>query len=147
MTSTTFVNWNQGLDAVHAAAAAKQQATVKEAGGWSALNAPTRRLGGALLAAVAAAVMVGASSLLAGDGQSGGALTWLALWIVGFATLLIFARAAFAAAGRLQAGWMQYRTTVAHMHDERELARVAQLDPRLWRELQVMRDRAAWNAD
>lgn len=146
MTSTTFVNWNQGLDAVHDVAAAKPQAMAPE-GGWSALSAPTRRLGGALLAAVAAAVMVGASSLLAGEGQSGGALTWLALWIVGFATLLVFARAAFAVAGRMQAGWTQYRATAAHLHEEHELLRVAQQDPRLWRELQVMRDRAAWNAD
>lgn len=142
--TTNTLSWEQGLDAVPAVSGMGRTPASSAAAPDRASKATTRRLGGALLAALAAAVMVGASSLLAGEGQTGGALTWLALWIVGFATLLIFARAAFAAAGVLQARWARHHRDAIWLREQLEMARVAHHDPRLWRELQIMQDRATW---
>lgn len=145
--TTSTLSWKQGLDVAPAAGTAGQAPVLAPAPQDGRSRRATRRLGGALLAALAAAVMVGASSLLAGEGQAGGALAWLALWIVGFATLLIFARAAFATAGVLQARWAPHQENARWMREQRDLARAAQLDPRLRRELQIMADRSTWRAN
>lgn len=145
--TTSTLSWKQGLDVAPAVAVTGQAPVPTPVMQNGRSKRATRRLGGAMLAALAAAVMVGASSLLAGEGQSGGALTWLALWIVGFATLLIFARAAFATAGVLQARWALYQENARWDREQRQLQRAARLDPRLQRELQIMADRATWRAN
>ncbi|MCK9517140.1 MAG: hypothetical protein WCZ18_02200 [Ottowia sp.] len=138
--TTSTLTWKQSLGAAAAERAPAPSGVATDRRGKRA----TRRLGVALLAAVVAAVMVGASSLLAGEGQGGGVLTWLALWIVGFAALLIFGRAAFAAAAMLQARWTRHQENIDWWRQQREMTRAAQDDPRLWRELQIMQDRREW---
>ena len=143
--ATSTLSWKQSLDGAPAAAAHPGRASAPATAAPDRRSrVATRRWGGALLAGVVAAVMVAASSLLAGGGQTGGALTWLALWIVGFATLLIFARAAFAAAGVLQSRWDLYRANAAWSREQRDMARAARRDPRLQQELRIMQDRATW---
>lgn len=128
MTSTTF-GWKHNTNGT-AALRHLDTALVRHN------SAATRRLGGVLLAAIVAAVMAGASSLFGSEGLSG-ALAWLALWAVGFAALLIFARGAFGLARVLHGRWTAHR-------EEVQLQRAIAEDPRLALELQVMRDRMSW---
>lgn len=102
-------------------------------------------LGSAFLAAVLVALMtvVGVFADRAG-GADNEWVTWASLWFVAF-VVVAGGRNIAARLGRraleARAAWRE-RTAIARA--DREIRRAAQGDPRVLRELQILRDRAEW---
>lgn len=104
----------------------------------------TRVFSGALVAALIAAVMVAVGNVV---GRADAGSEWvglLGLWGVAFAALLGGVRLTHALARSIQRGWTALQAHRSAVHTDEMMAAIRREDPRLYRELQIMRDRDEW---
>lgn len=94
-----------------------------------------------LLSAIAAAVMVAAYQVM--DSMAEGHLLalWIAMWVVAFVALAMFANTARSLATSLKAGLDDWSRSIAQARADQRLWALAKADPRLMADLQAARSR------
>ena len=95
-----------------------------------------------LLAGGVSAVIVVADQIVTSWTEGHLMIAWVALWIMVFAALALFAEASRGGTARLIAGWEARSRIWAERADEERIWSVAQSDPRLMADLQGARLRA-----
>lgn len=103
-------------------------------------------LGSAFLAAVVVALLA-VAGVFANHGEAGGEwAAWASLWFVAFVVLAGSVRVAHRLSRHALSAASAWRARRAAVHAERALRSAAHGDPRVLRELQILRDRAEWHA-
>ncbi|MEO8858470.1 MAG: hypothetical protein ABI343_15920 [Burkholderiaceae bacterium] len=102
-----------------------------------------KRLAALLLAAIASALIVLADSVVGPYTEGHLLLGWVSLWVVGFATLALFAGFARRAAASLMAYWGGTRQRRVQRRSDEYLMALAEHDPRIMEEVQAAMQRAA----
>lgn len=143
---TSFVNikhsaQHHGADRIESAVDAAQQARRGLSG--------ARGLATLLLSAFTAAVMVVAYEVMDSVAEGHLLVMWLALWVIAFAVLAIFADSARQLAARLKNSLDAWSRSVAQSRADERLWFMAQKDPRLMADLQaaVMREEVRLEAE
>lgn len=106
----------------------------------------TRVFSGALVAAVVTAVMVVIASGIDRADAGSELLGWVGLWAVAFAALMGGARVTGWLARHVRSAWAAWQQHRMAVRTEGMLYAISREDPRLFRELQIIRDRAEWTS-
>lgn len=103
----------------------------------------TRGLSAMLLAAMVSALIVVADQLIVTWVDGHLMVAWVALWVVAFTAMALFAGSAHKVAVTTMAALDAWSQRVAKQRADQRMWHIAQSDPRLMAELQAARQRAA----
>lgn len=103
-----------------------------------------RVLSGALVAGLIAALMVVIGNLVDRSGSGSEWLAWVTLWAVAFVALLVGVRLTHGLARATQRAWTAWQEHERVVRTDEMMAAIQREDPRLYRELQIIRDRDEW---
>lgn len=133
----TALSLDRAGTAVHETALGSVRAAERE-------TRATRVFSGALVAAVVTAVMVVIASGIDRSDAGNELLGWVGLWAVAFAALMGGAHVSRWLARYVRSGWAAWQQHRMLVQTEDMMAAISREDPRLYRELQIIRDRTEW---
>ena len=107
----------------------------------------TRGLAGLLLAAIVAAMVVVADQLVENWAEGHLLVVWVAMWVVAFAALAVFAGTARHLAARVMTGLDNWSSAIAQARADVRLWEAAKADPRVMADLQVAMARQEFAAE
>ena len=107
----------------------------------------TRGLATLLLSAIAAAIMVVAYQVMDSVAEGHLVVMWIAMWAVAFATLAVFAGAAFNLAANLRTGLNSWSIALSQARADQRLWALAKTDGRIMADLQCAMSRQETVAD